>query len=192
MPSSPHMYMVNNLNFLKQRYAYTSALFFISILIPCSSFSQNLSKHYVSNLQDEYTLYFIKPLKNWHNKDLKSEFEYDITYADNNDSIIISFSYTGKQVRKIKTLQVGADPYILSSNTTKLFIEPIKKQYISRYNATFLFEDINQLLNRESSPLSFSIITVDNISIPLTAKEIITEKQKDILQQIFAVIAINQ
>ena len=160
------------------------------IIISTNSFSQNISKHYTSLLQSNGMLYYIFPQNGFKNKDINSEFIYDITYLTEKDTVTINFSYFDKLNKDIDSIAFTANNRKFISFTKKIFIETKRSKWHYRYSANFLFNDFKVFFSQTNSP-SIIIYSKQGL-IELKIKPKTWLKQSAIIKKIFTLISYNK
>ena len=132
-------------SFSKLRYLAAVLLF-----ISAGSKSQNIDKHFVSNLQEKGVLYFIMPQKGFETD--KVTLTYDITYLCKNDSATLNFSVIGNKLLLVQAIELRYNNKCAIVPTKKLFIESHKKDWVARYSATIAYRDLQQFFDAGSTP----------------------------------------
>lgn len=169
-------------SYSKLRYL-AAVLLFISV----GSKSQNIDKHFVSNLQENGVLYFIMPQKGFETE--RTTVTYDITYLCKTDSAKLNFSVIGNKLLLVQAIELRFNNKNFVVPTKKLFIESRKKDWVARYSATIAYKDLQQFFDSESIP-TLSLQNQDGTTI-FSCKEKQWRKISAINKKIFQVINYN-
>lgn len=169
-------------SFSKLRYL-AAVLLFISL----GSKSQNIDKHFVSNLQAKGVLYFILPQKGF--EATTSKLSYDITYLCKTDSAILNFSVKGTQLLLVEGIELKCATKSTVVPVRKLYIESKKKDWVERYSANVAYADLQQFFNAESRAVL--IVQNEKTSVAFVCKERQWKKICAINKKIFQVINYN-
>lgn len=167
-------------------------LFFVLLFLLTGMFTQaqDVSKHYTSRVQGNSTLYYVLPREDWKSVEDNNDFEYDLTHQTKNDSVVFNFSYWHQESIKPESLKFTSGEKEITSNVTKLFIEPDGKEWKHRYSARFAFNDLRSMYDSKSTP-KFIITAEDGKTITLEIKDRKWEKQANIVSKILETISLN-
>lgn len=118
-------------NKFKNKVGVTSVILtFLALSIQANA--QNLTKYYVSSLQQQGILYFIFPQKNFKTPS-KEDFIYDITYLNSSDSATINFSYYDKESVILDSIVLKSSNIEYRSKVKRIFIDKEKGNWHYRY-----------------------------------------------------------
>ena len=179
----------------EERRLYKKAAAFILLLliawsIPHSSNGQNIAKHYTSSMEDNGTIYYIRPQSGFK-RAAKGSLDYDITYITGNDSATFDFSFYNKSLlTTIDSIVVIADGNRYTSRTTKLFVESKKHKWHYRYAATFSFADLKKIFEAKQPPLLTIHSQSQSFSMKQSQKK--WSKNSGITSKIFNLIMLNK
>jgi hypothetical protein len=165
-----------------------SILFPVFLLSSFSFFSQNLSKHYSSQHQENGTLYFIYPQKGFHAA--SGSLRFDITYLSPEDSVVFNFSYLDKSLRSIDSIIFISGARKVASPVRKLFLESKGKKWYHRYSAKLTFNDLRTFFENKTPP-QIQLHTRENSLLMLKAKKRAWKKISAITIRIFTLIIHN-
>ena len=169
-------------SFSKLRYL-TAVLLFLSF----GSKSQNIDKHFVSNLQQKGVLYFILPQHGFAS--VQSLLTYDITYLCKTDSATLNFSVKGHQLLLVEGIELKCATKSTLVPVKKLFIESKKKDWVERYSARIAYADLQLFFDAETLPTF--VLQNKSDSVSFACKEKQWKKICAINKKIFQVINYN-
>ncbi|TAJ10103.1 hypothetical protein DMA11_19445 [Marinilabiliaceae bacterium JC017] len=152
--------------------------------------AQNISKAYSSLLQKDNVLYFIFPHDGFRNHQLGSEFEYDMTYLSEKDSVTLNFSYFDEQERTITGLEFVIADKKITNSAKRIFVDNKKSKWHYRYSTKLLFNDLKDLFLQQNCP-QLTLLTPKE-KIMLSIKTGKWKKQAMINSKIFKLICYNQ
>lgn len=174
--------MVNNFKRAIVRYSVLLLVFF-----SFNSYAQKLSKHYISSLQQNGTLYFIYEQNDFKSK--SSDFKYDLTILSTGDSVTMNFSILEKDNVEIDSIQLVKESLQLTSGTERIFIEPKKNLWHGRFTTKFLFTDIQKFYSEGVPKI---ILYAKKGNMEFTIKKSAWEDQYELMNRIFQVIKYNK
>jgi hypothetical protein len=169
--------------------SFKAGVLMITLLLFTSlnTFSQNISKYYSSMMQPDGTLYFIFEHEGFNNK--VADLKYDLTYLTSGDSITMNFSVLSKDVIEVDSIQLLNDSTSLKIPANRIFIQPAKNKWHSRYGTKFLFKDAVTFFSKENPKI---ILVTKNKSSELSINPGKWKKQSEIIQKIFDLINYNR
>lgn len=112
---------------------------------------KNISKYYISSMQENGILYFILPQKGFEDKKSGSSLIYDITYLTTKDSVTFNFSYLDKSEKAIDSIALIYEDKQIRSLVQKIFIETKKEKWNYRYSSNFSYTDIVHFFNQKGN-----------------------------------------
>lgn len=168
--------------------------FCLPLLLLCLSSpqlcAQDISDSYISSIQPQGTLYFIKPIKGFENKDTDSEFIFDITTYSYKDTAILNFSFYDERVLTPDSLVLVSGENRLAVPVKKLFVESEKSVWEYRCTTVLPASRLASLVHPQL-PLII-LLKSDKGLVRLTIKDRKWEKEGAALEKIFALIAMNR
>ncbi|MBK8586980.1 MAG: hypothetical protein IPN88_16825 [Bacteroidetes bacterium] len=173
--------MANNFKQAIVRY-----LVLLLVLFSFTGYSQKISKHYSSALQQNGTLYFIFEQNDFSCN--SSDFKYDLTYLSSGDSITMNFSIFDQSNIEIDSIRLVKDTCNLSAKADRIFIEPKKNKWHGRFTTKFLFADLEKFYG-EGIP---EIILMQKRRNGFTISKGAWKKQAELVNKIFMVIKYNK
>ncbi len=170
--------------------SFLAFLFFSSFSLMTNA--QNISKYYELSIQENGALYFIQPKYEFKAKRKRCKLSCDLTFLTSNDSVSLNFSFFDTNIITIDSISfVQENNKQIASKTRKIYVEPVKKLWLHRYSARFLFDDIKSMFNQEKK-ITVLIYHDQSSSIQLYTKKGKWEKQSTIMSKIFALINANK
>ena len=137
---------------------YAIILCLLSPGINFSVKSQDLSKYYIHHKQDGGDLYFIYPFDDFRNLKDGSDFTFDITYRQGNDSAVINFTYFTSDPLVCDSLIFVTQNQHLIYKSQKIFQDFKKRHWINRFTLIIPYDELVSLVTKENPP-EIKIIT---------------------------------
>lgn len=134
---------------------HISAILFLAFALTGSS--QDLSKYYTSRVQQNGNLYFILPFNEFKNSTDKSDFSFDITYRNGNDSAVINFTYYTEKPLATDSLKFIARELVLAGKTKKIYLDYDKGMYLNRFSLKLSFPDLQTMFRSNAVPSIYLI-----------------------------------
>ncbi len=174
--------MVNN-----TKQAIVRVLALLLVLISFSGYSQKISKHYSSSLQQNGTLYFIFKLKEFRSN--SSDFKYDLTYLSTGDSVTLNFSIFDESNVEIDSIRLVKNSFDKTAKSERIFIEPKKGSWHGRFTTKFLFTDLEKFYGDELPKI---ILYAKKGPMEFTINKGAWKDQSELVNKIFMVIKYNK
>ena len=154
-------------------------------------FSQNISRHYITDFQQAGIMYFIYEREGFFGTTNKSRFSYDISYINSKDSATINFTYQEKNGRNLDSIAFIRGGRRVASPLKKIYVDLKGSKWIYRYSATLTFSDLKAFFEvRPEQPL-IQLYTREG-TVDLAIKQKTWTKTTRILSKIFLLISFNQ
>ncbi len=185
------MCTVNKAIFKRRWVNFTSFFCLLIVLFSFPVHGQKISNYYVSSIQGNDNLYFIKPQGGWENKTHNSSLEYDITYLSSNDSAVLNFSYFDPENLDIRNLVLKTGNDSVVGITKTIFIDSAKSKWKYRLTTTFLLTDLKKFFSDSGQPV-FIIISGEKQIVQLTIRRKIWVNQRQIVSRILEMISLNR
>ncbi len=96
--------------------------------------AQNLRNYYVSKSEQDGTIYHTLPATLFEHREA-GDLTFDITYKEHQEGMAtINFTYENGQAMPIDSVRFISGKILLAGPATKIYIEPVKKQWKHRYS----------------------------------------------------------
>lgn len=114
---------------------------------------QDLSKYYTTRTQEGGDLYFILPFDKFKSEADRSEFIFDITYRQGNDSVAINYTFYTDDRFSPDSLQIKSGRPTYTLQTENLFKDFKKRKWENRYSVKMPFTVLADIINSDSKPV---------------------------------------
>lgn len=184
------MFMVSKV-FTTSKGRALTRLFFVVFagIISLGAAAQNISDHYISSIQEEGILYFVKPREGFRDAENHNKLIYDLTYLSAEDSVTLNFTYEDDRIIKPQKLTLANDGTSLSSPLKKIYIESEGNGWEYRYSASFPFNELRGFYTGTEPKI---MLEHKEGSIPFEIKSRKWEKQSAIVSKILQMITLNE
>ena len=174
----------------KRETGASAPVFFLCLLLTSGvSSAQNLSKYYVSSTQPDGILYFIKPQTNFNNPEIKTDFTFDVTYLNTNDSATVNFTYFDKKNIYPESITIAYGDWKYQTTLKRIYVDVDKDRWRYRYTLQIPFDQL-VIFYRANAPV---ITITTNTPRTITIKPVKQwEKNADINHKIMQIIQINK
>jgi len=169
--------------------ATAPVFFFCFFLATGVSSAQNLSKYYINSVQSGSILYFIKPQTNFNNPKTRTDFIFDVTYLNSNDSATINFSYFDKENINPESITIAYSDWKYQTDLKRIYVDAKKELWRYRYSFKIPFDQL-LLFYRAQSPIITISTDSSRIITIRTVKQ--WEKNADINRKIIQIIQKNK
>lgn len=162
-------------------------LFFLFSLLHFSQISaQDLDKYYTRRVQEGGDIFFVFPNEDFQNITNKTDFTFDITIREGNDTAIINFTYYSKEPSPAKSLLLVSSNKSVKDSVEKLYVDFVRKKWEQRYTAKVSFKVLQEMIKPET-PLQFEVESMDQ-NFRIQTKTGKWKKYADALTKIFYII----
>lgn len=127
-----------------------SALLCLGIVYPLSG--QDIRGYYVSKTDGESTIYHLFPCTLFENR-TTGDLTFDITYRTQSGGIAtLNFTYEMKQIIPADSIRFVSGQTIMCGEVKKIYIEPDKKHWKSRYSFQADIRSLHTFFNATAVP----------------------------------------
>lgn len=159
---------------------------FLNIVACNQVFAQRYTSFYTPHGQ----IFFFKP-HTIAGKRNHMKFEYDMTYKENNDSIIFNFSV-------ITTAPIGVNGFAIKNTTLaivplsfkRLYIDLHKRKYTTRMQVSFRFSELKNIMTC-IDPYHFEVMTNEGELLRFEDSESDWRKENKRMTEVFNLTTIN-
>ncbi|MDU1905797.1 MAG: hypothetical protein E6772_13550 [Dysgonomonas sp.] len=165
-------------------------LFILSLFAAVPVFGQNVKNKYTSHSTSEGSVYFIKPLKGFENKQISSKLEYDITYLSSNDSLTYNFTFVAQTASPVDSVSFLVNNNKETVPAKMLFISPEKNKWKHRVSLKVPNTNFTELY-QNSIPYQLVIYSPKGKqTFSISNKD--WQQQTSIVNKVFEIIQYNQ
>ncbi len=129
-----------------------------SLLLQPVLFSQNLDKFYSRRVQEGGDIFFVFPNNDFENTVNHSDFIFDVTLREGNDTTHINFTYYTSEPSPARQLSIKSGDFETTAPTEKLYVDFVKHKWEHRYSASFTVDDLQKAMT-SATPCQFRVET---------------------------------
>lgn len=131
---------------------FTILILFFTLAVQLPATAQKLDKYYTRHTQEGGDLFFIYANEDFSSDLNKTDFLFDVTYRQGNDSLTINYTYYGKEADPALKINIETADRKIEADASKLFIDFEKKMWVHRYSSVIAFKDFADMISSKVPP----------------------------------------